>query len=104
MLRLSLQAVMGLSSKPLRMSFYFGLLTAVFCLLYGAYAIGQLAAGRAVQGWTSVIVMVTFLGAIQLVSIGVVGEYLARVYDQSRGIPRYVIVEDDEVNTPREPH
>ena len=95
MLGLSLQAVMGLSSKPLRMSFYFGLLTAVFCLLYGAYAIVQLAAGRAVQGWTSVIVMVTFLGAIQLVSIGVVGEYLARVYDQSRGIPRYVIVEDD---------
>jgi len=42
-----------------------------------------------------VIVMVTFLGAIQLVSIGVVGEYLARVYDQSRGIPRYVIVEDE---------
>ena len=36
------------------------------------------------QGWTSVIVMVTFLGAIQLVSIGIVGEYLARVYDQSR--------------------
>jgi polyisoprenyl-phosphate glycosyltransferase len=46
--------------------------------------------------------MVTFLGAIQLVSIGIVGEYLARVYDQSRGIPRYVIVEADEAPTPRE--
>jgi dolichol-phosphate mannosyltransferase len=45
--------------------------------------------------------MVTFLGAIQLVSIGIVGEYLARVYDQSRGIPRYVIVESDEVPNPR---
>jgi glycosyltransferase involved in cell wall biosynthesis len=96
MLRLSLQALMGLSSKPLRFSFYFGLLTAVFCVLYAAFAIAALIVGRTVPGWTSVIVMVTFLGAIQLVSIGIVGEYLARVYDQSRGIPRYVIVERDE--------
>jgi polyisoprenyl-phosphate glycosyltransferase len=104
MLRLSLQAVMGLSSKPLRFSFYFGLLTAAFCVLYAAFAIVALAAGKTVPGWTSVIVMVTFLGAIQLVSIGIVGEYLARVYDQSRGIPRYVIVEDDEAPLSREVH
>jgi polyisoprenyl-phosphate glycosyltransferase len=96
MLRLSLQALMGLSSNPLRCSFYFGLLTAIFCVLYAAFAIAALIAGKTVPGWTSVIVMVTFLGAIQLVSIGIVGEYLARVYDQSRGIPRYVIVERDE--------
>jgi polyisoprenyl-phosphate glycosyltransferase len=99
MLRLSLQAVMGLSAKPLRFSFYFGLFTAAFCVLYAAFAVAALVAGRTVQGWTSVIVMVTFLGAVQLVSIGIVGEYLARVYDQSRGIPRYVIVESDEALT-----
>ncbi len=104
MLRLSLQAIMGLSSKPLRFSFYFGLLTAAFCVSYAAFAIVALVAGKTVPGWTSVIVMVTFLGAIQLVSIGIVGEYLARVYDQSRGIPRYVIVESDEASTPRNVH
>lgn len=98
MLRLSLQAVMGLSSKPLRFSFYLGLLTAAFCLLYATFAIVALAAGKTVQGWTSVIVMVTFLGSVQLVSIGIVGEYLARVYDQSRGIPRYVIVESSDLS------
>jgi glycosyltransferase involved in cell wall biosynthesis len=102
MLRLSLQAVMGLSSKPLRFSFYFGLLTAIFCVLYAGFAIVALLAGKTVQGWTSVIVMVTFLGAVQLVSIGIVGEYLARVYDQSRGIPRYVIVEGYETPEPGE--
>jgi glycosyltransferase involved in cell wall biosynthesis len=104
MLRLSLQAVMGLSSKPLRFSFYFGLMTAIFCVLYAAFAIVALAAGKNVQGWTSVIVMVTFLGAVQLVSIGIVGEYIARVYEQSRGIPRYVIVESDEAPLAREVH
>jgi hypothetical protein len=48
--------------------------------------------------------MVTFLGAVQLVSLGIIGEYLARVYDQSRGIPRYVIVEGDEATQPPEIH
>ncbi len=100
MLRLSLQAVMGLSSKPLRFSFYLGLLTATFCVFYAAFAVVALVAGKTVQGWTSVIVMVTFLGAIQMVSIGIVGEYLARVYDQSRGIPRYVIVERSDAPMP----
>jgi polyisoprenyl-phosphate glycosyltransferase len=100
MLRLSLQAIMGLSSMPLRLSFYFGLFTALFCVLYAGYAIGELIAGKAVHGWTSMIVMVTFLGAIQLVSIGIVGEYLARVYDQSRAVPRYVIVESDDSASP----
>ena len=93
---LSLQALIGLSSKPLRLSFYFGLLTALFCLLYAAFAVAALISGKTVPGWTSVIVMVTFLGAVQLVSIGIVGEYLARVYDHSRGIPRYIIVEENE--------
>jgi polyisoprenyl-phosphate glycosyltransferase len=104
MIRLSLQAVMGLSSKPLRFSFYFGLFTAAFCVLYAAFAVAALATGKTVQGWTSVIVMVTFLGAVQLVSIGIVGEYLARVYDQSRGIPRYVIVEGNETPKPGAVH
>jgi glycosyltransferase involved in cell wall biosynthesis len=96
MLRLSLQAVTGLSSKPLRFSFYFGLLTAAFCVIYAIFAVIAMAAGKTVQGWTSVIVIVTFVGAVQLVSIGIVGEYIARVYEQTRGVPRYVIVECDD--------
>jgi glycosyltransferase involved in cell wall biosynthesis len=100
---LSLQAFMGLSSKPLRLSLYLGLLTATFCVLYAAFAVAALMSGQTVPGWTSVIVMVTFIGAIQLVSIGIVGEYLARVYDQSRGIPRFVIVESDRPASSRDP-
>jgi dolichol-phosphate mannosyltransferase len=95
MLRLSVQAVTGLSSKPLRFSFYFGLLTVVLCAIYAAFAVIALIAGRTVQGWTSVIVLVTFIGAVQLVSIGIAGEYIARIYEQTRGVPRYVIVEGD---------
>jgi dolichol-phosphate mannosyltransferase len=96
MLRLSLQAITGLSSKPLRASFYVGIVTAVFCLIYGAFALVALAQGKTLPGWTSVIVAVSFLGAVQLVSVGILGEYIGRIYEQTRGTPRYVIVERDD--------
>jgi dolichol-phosphate mannosyltransferase len=95
MLRLSVHAVTGLSSKPLRAAFYCGFATAVFCVAYVAYALIELVRGNTVPGWTSVFVMVTFLGAVQLVSIAILGEYIGRIYEQSRGMPRYVIVESD---------
>jgi glycosyltransferase involved in cell wall biosynthesis len=95
MVRLALRAVTGLSAKPLRLSFYLGLGTSIVCLIYAVFAIIAMLEGKTVQGWTSVIVVVTFVGAVQLVSIGILGEYLARVYEQTRGIPHYVIVESD---------
>ena len=96
MLRLSLQAITGLSAKPLRFSFYIGLGCAALSLVYALFAVLAMLDGKTVPGWTSVVVVVTFLGAVQLVSIGILGEYLARVYDHSRGMPRYVIVESDD--------
>ena len=96
MLRLSLHALTGLSSKPLRASFYLGLVTAAFCLVYSVFALVALAQGKTLPGWTSVIVAVAFLGAVQLVSVGILGEYIGRIYEQTRGIPRYVVVESDQ--------
>ena len=96
MLRLAVHAITGLSSKPLRFSFYLGCFTALLCLAYIVFAVVQFATGRTIQGWTSVIVMVMFLGAVQLVSVGVLGEYIARIYEQTRGMPRSVVVECDE--------
>jgi len=96
MLRLSVQAITGLSSKPLRFSFYLGVCAAAASIAYALFAIFEHLAGGTVPGWTSVIFAVTFLGAAQLLSIGIVGEYLARIYEQSRGIPRSVVVECDD--------
>jgi len=96
MFRLAVQAVTGVSSKPLRFSFYLGCCAALLCLVYSVYAVVEFATGHTVQGWTSVIVTLTFLGAVQLVSVGILGEYLARIYEQTRGMPRFVILERDE--------
>lgn len=95
MLRLSVQAITGLSSAPLRLSFFLGLVTACGCLAFGVYAVAQFARGRTVQGWASTMVVLTFLGAAQLVSVGVLGEYIGRIFEQTRGMPRFVVVESD---------
>jgi dolichol-phosphate mannosyltransferase len=95
MVRLSVQAV-TLSSKPLRLSFYLGLAAVAVSLVYTLFALVEHLNGVTVPGWTSVIVVVTFLGAIQLVSFGIMGEYIARIYEQSRGMPRSVVVDSDE--------
>ena len=71
-------------------------LLACGCLAYSVYAVVQFIGGRTIQGWTSVMVMLTFLGAVQLVSVGVLGEYIGRIFEQTRGVPRYVTVEGDE--------
>lgn len=96
MLWLSVQAVTGLSSKPLRFSFYLGMFAATVSLVYAVFAIIEHVVGITVPGWTSVIIVVTFLGAVQLLSVGVLGEYIARIYEQSRAMPRSVVVECDE--------
>ncbi|MBV9506431.1 MAG: glycosyltransferase family 2 protein [Acidobacteriia bacterium] len=96
MLRLSVQAITGLSSKPLQISFYMGLLSSAFCLAYALFAVIGYFKGLTIPGWTSVIIVVTFLGAVQLLSVGILGEYIARIYEQSRAVPRCVVVEADE--------
>lgn len=72
-----------------------GLLAALACLAYAAHSLVVLFLGHTVPGGTSLILVVLLLGSLQLVSIGMVGEYVARIHEQSRGMPRYVVVEQD---------
>jgi dolichol-phosphate mannosyltransferase len=93
---LALDAVTGFSSKPLRLAYYLGLSAAAACLAYTIFAVVSFAAGRTLPGWTSVVVAITFLGAVQLVCLGIIGEYIARIYDQTRHVPPYVVLDEDE--------
>ncbi len=101
MVRLSIQAITSLSSKPLQVSFYLGFCTAIISFVYMIFALIQYLTGNTVQGWTSVIMVVTFLGAVQLLTVGILGEYIARIYEQSRGVPRSVVIESDDSIPPR---
>ena len=93
MLRFGLDAVTSFSTTPLRIASYLGLLVGVFCLFAIIYMIGVHYLGYTVQGWTSLIVVILFVGALQLFVLGIIGEYLGRLFIESKGRPLYTVSE-----------
>lgn len=93
MIRLALDAVTGFSTAPLRFASHVGLaLTAASLLLLVYIAIGFFT-GTAVQGWTSTMLVVVLLGAVQMFVLGMIGEYLGRLYVESKRRPLYLVAD-----------
>jgi dolichol-phosphate mannosyltransferase len=91
MIRFSVDGVTAFSSVPLRLSSYMGVFAALACIPYAIWAIySRLFTNNAAHGWASVIVAVLFLGGVQLIAIGILGEYLGRIYEEVKGRPLYV--------------
>jgi dolichol-phosphate mannosyltransferase len=93
MMRLALDGFFSLSKTPLRLAFWLGFVSAgVSLLLAIGLLIGRLVGGPSPgRGWAVMIVIVLFVGGIQLVCIGALGEYIGRIYDEVRQRPLYVI-------------
>jgi len=93
MLRLAVDAITGFSTAPLRFASHVGLwLVAASILLIGYIAIGFFT-GSAIQGWTSLMLVVVILGAVQMFVLGMIGEYLGRVYVEAKKRPLYIVAE-----------
>lgn len=89
---LALEGITSFSTFPLRMWTYIGLLVAGMSFLYGSFtAINTLIFGNPVSGYSSIIVSVLFLGGVQLIGIGVLGEYIGRIYIETKDRPRYIV-------------
>lgn len=87
-----LDAVTSFSITPLRLVFYLGWMTSFVSFLYILYALYiKLFTDRAIAGWTSVIILILFLGGIQLLFMGIIGEYIGRIYEEIKGRPPYII-------------
>ncbi len=92
MLALALDAVTSFSVVPLRMISALGFLVFLFSAGMGAWTLGvKLFTDRAVPGWTSTLLPIYLLGGIQILCIGVLGEYLGKVYQETKRRPRYII-------------
>lgn len=93
--RLTRLAVMGMvafSELPLRISTIAGLVISVISIFYGIYeAIRTLLFGADLPGWATLVVAITFLNGIQLMAIGVLGEYIARIFNEVKARPNYII-------------
>lgn len=99
MLQLALDGVTSFSIKPLRFIFTFGVLmffVSIFLLGYAGYVKLY---GNTVPGWTSLMFTVLFLGGIQLFCIGIVGEYIGKIYSEVKERPRYIIEKDTHINS-----
>lgn len=93
MLRFAANAVTSFSTRPLRLASYLGLLVGCLCLLAIVYLLLAHFKGQTVPGWTSLIVIVLFVGALQLFVLGIIGEYLGRLFLESKGRPLYIVAE-----------
>jgi len=86
---LALDAVLSFSARPMRLICRAGALAVIGALFYIVYAVIQVIRGATVRGWASTIAVLGLLGGIQLVAIGVIGEYIARLFDEAKQRPLY---------------
>ena len=94
MLRLTVDSLTGFSTAPLRLATWFGLGGALITALLFGYAVIAWISGRTVAGWTSTFVAVAAVGAVQLLCLGLLGEYVGRLYTQMQGRPSYYVAHD----------
>lgn len=96
MLHLAMDGITGFSNTPLKIVSRMGFVISLVSLAIIIYALfSHFILDKTIQGWTSLIISTMFIGGVQLISIGVIGEYIARITDNVRDRPLYVIKESN---------
>ena len=93
MLTLAFDGITSFSVKPIRIITALGGATVVLSLILIIYALISWATGHVVAGWSSSFIGMTLIGGIQLISLGVIGEYVGKIYMETKGRPRYIVEE-----------
>lgn len=91
MLKFAWDGITSFSIKPIRMVLWLGVLIFIISLLITIYALIMKLIGSVVSGWTFIICSIWILGGLQMISLGLVGEYVGKIYAESKGRPRFII-------------
>lgn len=96
MLRFALDGITAFSDKPLKIASGLGIVAAIVSLLALVYAlVAHFCFNSTITGWTSLILSVLFIGGVQLITIGIIGEYIARINNDVRNRPLYILEENN---------
>ncbi|HAH57594.1 MAG TPA: glycosyltransferase [Bacteroidales bacterium] len=99
LLNLAISGLTAFSDLPLRICIYLGILLGIFSFSYGCWITVQtLFEGAKVPGWATLAAGLAFLGAIQLIFIGILGEYISRIYSEVKARPKYIIAAEHSKN------
>ena len=91
MLALAIDGITSLSTKPIRIITSFGFVTAILSLIGIIWSVIAFALGKTVAGWASLVTIIFFFSGIQLLSLGVIGEYIGKIYLETKARPRFII-------------
>ena len=98
MLALAFDGITSLSIKPIRIITGLGVVISLVAFALIVYALVYYFTGNVVSGWASSLIVTCFLGGIQLISLGVIGEYIGKIYMETKARPRFIISERTEEN------
>jgi hypothetical protein len=93
MISLALNGITSLSIKPIRIITLLGFIVAIISGAGVLWSVITALLGKTVAGWASTVSIVCFLGGIQLLSLGIIGEYIGKIYLEVKARPRYIISE-----------
>ena len=93
LIKYALTNISSFSSAPLHIVTVLGAVTLVCAVVFGIIALVQKFSGAALGGFTTVILLLLFIGSVIMISLGIIGYYIARIYDEIKGRPRYIISE-----------
>jgi polyisoprenyl-phosphate glycosyltransferase len=103
LLRLALTALTGFSAVPLQMVTFAGAFFLLFAVIFTGQTLYVYLRGQAVTGFATVILLLLIIGSFLMISLGIIGEYLARIYEEVKRRPRYLIAETIKSNHPEKP-
>lgn len=92
------RALVLVSRHPLRLGLYLGLFSSLFCMIYIIFSITVFLIGITLPGWASLMISSLFPSSIQLIVLGILGEYIGCLFDQSRNLPIYVAYPESSPN------
>ena len=91
MLSFAMEGITSFSVKPVRWVALIGMIFALLGVIMAMYALISLMLGHAVAGWTSIMVSIWIIGGVQLIALGLIGEYVGKVYSEVKHRPKYIV-------------